>query len=89
MTEENVQSGTDENENKPLPSGRTTVKILRPFKYNGQFVQEGQMVDMNEDRAVNHMRAGDVERNEELIIKVKQRRQAAAEAAAADAKGDW
>jgi len=68
---------------------RVKVKIVRPFKYNGQFVEAGQEVEMNEDRAVNHMRVGDVERNEDLIKKIKERRAAAADAAKADAQKDW
>ena len=70
-------------------SGRVLVKILKAFMYNGSFVREGGEIDMNEDRAVNHMRAGDVERDEELIQKIKDRRTAAAQAAIADAGGDW
>jgi len=58
-------------EDNQLPAGRVMVKILSPFKYNGTFVQAGDVVEMNEDRAVNHMRVGDVERNEELIAKIK------------------
>jgi len=68
---------------------RVKVKIIRPFKYNGTFVEAGQEVDMNEERAVNHMRVGDVERNENLIKKIKERRAAAADAAKADANKDW
>ena len=78
----------NENE-KNLPEGRVMVKIIRPFKYNGTFVEAGAEVEMNEERAVNHMRAGDVERQEPLIEKIKQRRIAAAEAAKADAGLDW
>ena len=63
--------------------------VTIPFMYNGSFVREGDEIDMNEDRAVNHMRAGDVERDEELIQKIKDRRTAAAQAAIADAGGDW
>lgn len=65
------------------------VKILRAFKYNGEFVAPGQEVEMNEERAANHMRAGDIERNEELISKIKAQREAAATAAIADARKDW
>lgn len=74
---------------EPANPGRTKVKILKPFQYNGQFVHPGDEVDMNEERAVNHMRAGDVDRDEVLINKIKTRRVAAAEAAKADAGGDW
>lgn len=77
------------NPSSSLPEGRVLVKIVRPFKYNGVFVSEGDEVEMNEDRAVNHMRIGDVERQDELIKKVKDRRIAAAEAAKGDALGDW
>lgn len=76
-------------ENEQLPAGKVRATILRPFKYNGEFVQAGDVVVMNEERAVNHMRVGDVERQEDLIAKVKERRIAAAEAAKADAGGDW
>jgi hypothetical protein len=65
------------------------VKILKAFKYNGTFVEPGQVVDMNEARAVNHMRAGDVERDEALISKIKAQREAEATAAIADARKDW
>lgn len=65
------------------------VKVLKAFKYNGEFVYEGDVIEMNENRAVNHMRVGDLERDEALIEKIKQERIAAAEAAAKDAGGDW
>jgi len=69
---------------------RVKVKILRPFMYNGELLKEGQEdVDMNIERAVNHMRAGDVERQDDVIAEVKQARSAAADAAKADAEGDW
>jgi hypothetical protein len=68
---------------------RITAKIVKPFIYNGALLEAGQEVEMNIERAVNHMRVGDVERNEEAIGEVKASRQAAAEAAQADAKGDW
>lgn len=76
-------------EKKALPEGRVMVVVLRPFKYNGTFVQEGDTIEMNQDRAVNHMRVGDLERDDELIQQVKDRRIAAAEAAKGDAEGDW
>ncbi len=79
----------DETPATPLAEGRVMVKILKPFKYNGNFVEEGQLVEMNESRAVNHMRVGDIERDEELIKKIKDQRTAAANAAIADAGGDW
>lgn len=68
---------------------RVTAKIAKPFMYNGELLAVGQEVDMNIERAVNHMRVGDVERDEDAINEVKAARQAAAEAATADAKGDW
>lgn len=68
---------------------RINVKILKPFMYNGTMLQIGDVVEMNDERAVNHMRAGDVERDEGLINEIKERRSAAAEAAMDDAKGDW
>lgn len=74
---------------KAMLEKRITVKILRPFMYNGKYVEAGSDVEMNIERAVNHMRVGDIERDENAIAEVKQARQAAAEAAAADAKGDW
>lgn len=79
------------NENPPsaLPDGRVLAKVLKPFQYNGVQLKEGDVVDFNEERAVNHMRAGDVERNEALINKIKQRRIDAAEAAKSDASQDW
>lgn len=73
----------------PLAEGRVLVKVIKPFKYNGEFVEEGQTIEMNEARAVNHMRVGDIERDEDLIQKIKDQRTAAAEAAIADAGGDW
>ncbi len=85
----NTKHMGDETINQALPEGRVLVKVLKPFKYNGEFVDVGQMIDMNESRAVNHMRVGDLERNEELIEKIKQQRVAAAEAARADAEGEW
>ncbi len=57
--------------------------------YNGTMVQEGEQVEMNDERAVNHMRVGDVERDEALIDKIKSKRHAAATAAIADAEGSW
>lgn len=69
---------------------RVKVKILKPFMYNGKMLEVDQEdVDMNIERAVNHMRVGDVERNEEVVNEVKQARLDAANSAAADAKGDW
>lgn len=65
------------------------VKVLKPFQYNGVYVGVGEEVEMNEERAVNHMRVGDVERNEQLIIKIKEQRAAAAEAVIADAQKNW
>lgn len=76
-------------ENKSLPEGRVMAKILVPFQYNGTMLKVGDVVEMNEERAVNHMRAGDVERDEALISKIKQRRVDAAEAAKSDANADW
>lgn len=78
-----------QDQNLKKKDGRVLVKIIKPFKYNGEFVQEGQEVEMNEDRAVNHMRVGDVERQDDLINKVKQRRIDAAKAAQDDASRDW
>jgi hypothetical protein len=72
-----------------ISQDRVVVKILKPFMYNGSFVREGDEVEMNEARAVNHMRVGDVERNEDLIKKIKEQRTSAAQAAIADAEGDW
>lgn len=57
--------------------------------YNGQMVVAGAEVEMNENRAVNHMRVGDVERQEKLVERVKQRRLGAAKAAQKDAEGKW
>jgi hypothetical protein len=68
---------------------KVKIKILRPFQYNGKFVNEGDEIEMNEERAVNHMRVGDVERDEQLIKKIKEQRQAAAEAAIVDAQANW
>lgn len=68
---------------------RITAKVLKPFMYNGTLLEVDQEVDLNIERAVNHMRVGDVERNEDAIAEVKAYRQAAAESAQADAKGDW
>lgn len=76
-------------DNQLLPEGRVLVKVLKPFMYNGVFVKPGDKVEFNEERAVNHMRAGDVERQEELIAKIKSQREAKAEAAIADAKAEW
>lgn len=82
---------SEESESLPssLPNGRVMAKILKPFKYNGEFVQAGDVVEMNEERAVNHMRVGDIERQEDLINKIKQQRIDAADAAKSDAGGDW
>lgn len=68
---------------------KVKVKVAKPFMFNGLFVKPGDEVEMNEERAVNHMRAGDLERNEEVISKIKARREASANAALADAKGEW
>ncbi len=68
---------------------RVSVKIAKAFQYNGSFVREGDEVDMNESRAVNHMRVGDVVRDESLINKVKAERLGAAKAAQADAEAEW
>lgn len=65
------------------------VKILKSFFYNGILVKEGDEVEMNKERAVNHMRAGDIKRDEQLIKKIKEQRLAAAEAAKSDALEDW
>lgn len=72
-----------------MPEGRVTVKVLKGFMYNGTMLKAGDSVEMNEDRAVNHMRAGDLERDEKVVEKVKARRLGAAKAAQADASGDW
>lgn len=88
MRAEDVRNKKMAEETK-LPEGRVLVKVLKPFKYNGEFVDVGQEINMNEDRAVNHMRVGDLERDESLIEKVKARRIAAAEAAKSDAAGEW
>lgn len=74
---------------KELAPGRVLAKIVRAFMYNGTMLEVGQSVDMNEERAVNHMRAGDVERDNALVEKVKNRRLEAAKAAQADAEGNW
>lgn len=68
---------------------RVNVKVLKPFMYNGSFVKEGEEIDMNESRAVNHMRVGDLSRDETLINKVKAERLGAAKAAQADAEAEW
>ncbi len=86
MSDENSKVETAETK---LPEGRVMVTIKTGFMYNGTFVNEGEVVEMNVDRAVNHMRVGDVERDEELIAKVKEARTAKAKAAQADAEGDW
>lgn len=76
-------------EKKTLPDGRVQVKVLKGFMYNGSMVNPDDVIEMNLERAVNHMRVGDVERQEDLIEKVKASRVAAAEAAKADAEGEW
>ena len=68
---------------------RVKVKVAKPFMYNGNLLDVGSEVEMNDERAANHMRAGDVERDERLILIIKARREAAASAAIADARGDW
>ena len=72
-----------------LPDGRVMVVIAKPFMYNGNLLKVGDKVEMNRNRAVNHMRVGDVERDDVLIAEVKQVRVDAAEAAKADAQGEW
>lgn len=57
--------------------------------YNGTLVKPGDEIEMNDERAANHMRAGDVERDEKVVEIIKARRLAAANAAAADASGTW
>lgn len=68
---------------------KVKVKIVKPFMYNGKMLSKDEEVEMNIARAVNHMRVGDVERDEVLVDRIKQERIAAAEAAKADAQGDW
>lgn len=80
---------SDSNNENQLPEGRVNVTVKSGFMYNGTFVTEGEVIEMNIDRAVNHMRAGDIERDEELIAKVKDDRVAKAKAAQADAEGEW
>lgn len=68
---------------------KVTVTIVNPFMYNGTMLKAGDEVELPRDRAVNHMRVGDVERDDALIEAVKQERKAKAEAAIADANKDW
>lgn len=68
---------------------RVKVKIAKPFMYNGVMVQPGDEVEMFADRAYNHMRVGDVERDENVVSEIKAKREAAAKAALADAQKDW
>lgn len=72
-----------------MSEGKVKVKILKSFMYNGIDLAPGDEVEMNFSRAVNHMRVGDVERDEELIATIKAERIARAEAAKKDAQGDW
>ncbi len=84
MSDENKETVGEQ-----LPEGRVQVTVKSAFMYNGTFVKEGDVIDMNVERAVNHMRVGDVERDEELIAKVKEDRKAKADALRADAEGEW
>lgn len=84
MSEENKDIQEDK-----LPSGRVKVTVKSAFMYNGTFVKEGDVIDMNEERAVNHMRVGDLERDEALITRIKEKRAAAAKQLQDDAEGDW
>ena len=68
---------------------KINVKIAKPFMFNGQMLNVGDEVEMNASRAVNHMRVGDVERDEDLIAEIKASRIADAKSAQADAEGDW
>jgi len=77
-----------EEETKTQPE-RVKVEILKSFMYNGKRVQPGDIVEFNEDRAVNHMRAGDIKRDESLIKKIKEQRIAEAEALKTDAQKEW
>lgn len=44
------------------------VKIRRPFIYNGAVLRPGDEIDMpDNNRAVRHMLAGDVERDDRAI----------------------
>lgn len=65
------------------------AKVIRPFMYNGKMLKKGEVVEFNIERAVNHMRVGDLERNEEAIKKVKEKRRGQAEALLKDAEKDW
>ena len=68
---------------------KVKVTIRQPFMYNGTLAKVGDVVDMYDERAYNHMRAGDVERDEAIIATVRQRRLAAAEAAHKNASESW
>lgn len=65
------------------------VKVLKPFMYNGTMLRYGQEVELDFNRAVRHMRFGDVERNEDAIKTYKARLEAEAQAQIESAKSDW
>ncbi len=47
------------------------IKVKAPFMYNGKMLQAGDEEEMNEDKAVRHMRAGDLEKDQKAIEKYK------------------
>lgn len=57
------------------------VKIKRPFIYNGAALRPGDEVEMADPkRAVRHMLAGDIERDEKAVIDYKNKMIAEGEA---------
>jgi len=65
------------------------VKIIRPFMLSGLMLEAGAEVELEFKRACRHMRAGDVERNEEAISEYKDGQLADAKAKIKDAEKDW
>lgn len=72
-----------------MSMSKLTVKIVKPFMYNGTMVRTGQDIEMNFGRAVRHMRVGDIERNESAIKQYKLALKSEAEAKLKDAESDW
>lgn len=65
------------------------VKIIRPFMESGVMLEAGKEAELEFKRACRHMKAGDVERNEEAITEYKNSQISDAKAKIKDAEKDW
>jgi len=65
------------------------VKVINPWLYNGVMLKEGEDIELNFNKAIRHMKVGDVERDEDGIKRYKATQKSNAEAQLRDSQADW